>query len=83
MSGIVYVSGWISTFNPFSITVFAVIGPIAAILTPSISACSSFLSATSSICTKLVTVDELEIVRDNQIFPKVKVKLALSTFVSL
>ncbi len=31
----------------------------------------------------LVTVDKLEIVRDNQIFPKVKVKLALSTFVSL
>jgi len=30
----------------------------------------------------LVTVDELEIVRDNQIFPRVKVKLTLSTFVS-
>jgi len=30
----------------------------------------------------LVTVDELEIVRDNQIFPRVKVKSTLSAFVS-
>jgi hypothetical protein len=30
----------------------------------------------------LITVDELEIVRDNQLFPKVKVKSTLSTFVS-
>ncbi len=30
----------------------------------------------------LVTVDEIEIVRDNRIFPRVKAKLALRTFVS-
>jgi hypothetical protein len=29
----------------------------------------------------LVTVDGVQIVRDNQIFPKLQVKLTLSTFV--